>query len=170
MNPEEKSAAVAPRNRARTAAFLVLRFWLAACAIASGASKFAVASRRVSEDPETGETVVSLVREYAFGNYVGVPAREFERLLGDPLLPDWTLHAFRFALGPVLILAGAALLLGAGTRVALCVLGAVFVALSFGLSLTDPSGSAGTLGVYVLAVAAALLLADANRFCVSVKY
>lgn len=154
----------------RTAAFLVLRFWLASCALASGASKFAVTSRRICENPETGETVVELVREYAPGNYVGVPAREFERLLGDPLLPDWTLQAFQYALGPTLILAGAALFVGAGTRIALCVLGAVFVALSFGLSLTDPSGSAGTLGVYVLAIAAALRLSDSNRFCVSAKY
>ena len=159
-----------PCSGTRTLAFLILRFWIACTALASGLAKFSRAEKVFEENPETGEMSSTLVRNYAWEFYNGVPAREFERLLGDALFPEWVLQAFYYALGPALILCGLALLLGIATRMSLVVLGLIFVALSFGLSLIDTSGSAGTLGIYVIAIAGALLLADNNRFCLSRKF
>lgn len=163
----------APRSRSlspKTLAFLILRLWLGFAAVAAGLAKFSQSQKIFTENIETGETVAEVVRSYALQNYIGAPAREFSQLLGDPLLPNWALHAFYYALGPALIFFGVTLLLGIGTRVSLFALGLIFVALTFGLSLIDPSGSAGTLGIYVLAVAAALALSDSNRFCLTKRF
>ena len=157
-------------SRARTLAFLILRFWIGCAALASGLAKFSHTEKVFEENPETGEMSATLVRNYALEFYNGVPTREFERLLGDALFPEWILHAFYYALGPALIACGLALLIGVATRISLFVLGLIFAALGFGLSLIDTTGSAGTLGIYVIAIAGALLLADNNRFCLSRKF
>lgn len=159
-----------PALSPRTLAFLILRLWLGAVAIASGLAKFAQSQKVFTEDLESGEMTSAILRTYSPEHYVGAPVREFEQLLGDPLLPTWVLQAFYYALGPALILFGSTLLLGLGTRISLFALGLIFVALTFGLALIDPSGSAGTLGIYILAIAAALALADHNRFCLLRKF
>ena len=172
MDSNDNSASAHPCScsRARTSAFLLLRFWIGGTALASGLAKFSQAEKVFEENPETGEMSATLVRNYAWEFYNGVPAREFERLLGDALLPEWLLRAFYYALGPALIVCGIALLIGVATRISLFALGLIFVALSFGLSLIDTSGSAGTLGIYTIAIVGALLLADNNRFCLSRKF
>lgn len=159
-----------PTAFSRTLAFLILRFWLGGAALASGLNKFGQSEKIFEENPETGEMTASVIRNYAFDFYKGVPAKEFERLLGDALLPECVLQVFYYALGPALILSGACLLIGCMTRSALFVIGLIFAALTFGLSLIDSSGSAGTLGIYTLAVVAALLLSDNNRLCISKKF
>lgn len=171
-NPPRNDDSV-PCSRAlspQTLAFLILRLWIGAAAVAAGLAKFARSEKVFTENFETGETLAEVVRSYSLQNYVGAPAREFSQLLGDPLLPNWALHAFYYALGPSLVFFGATLLLGIATRTSLFALGLIFAALTFGLSLIDPSGSAGTLGIYALAVAAALALSDANRFCLTKRF
>lgn len=163
---ETRTPALSPR----TLAFLLLRFWIGFSATASGLAKFVRAEKIFEENPETGEVTARLSRTYSLDAYNGVPAREFEQLLGDALFPELLLQAFYYAVGPALILFGMSLIFGLATRVSLCALGLIFIALTFGLALIDPSGSAGTLGIYVLAIAAALLLADSNRFCLSRKF
>lgn len=174
MDSNDNSASVPAEKKSpfssRALAFLVLRFWLGSAALASGLAKFSRAEKIFEENPETGEMTATLVRNYGFDNYIGVPAREFEKLLGDALFPEWLLQAFYYAIGPALIFFGATLLLGIATRISLVALGLIFVALTFGLSLIEPSEAAGTLGIYALAIAGALLLADDNRFCLSKKF
>lgn len=174
MLSDDNTASVPAENPAcppaRTLAFLVLRLWIGASALASGLAKFARSEKIFEENPETGEMTASIARNYDFDSYVGVPAREFEKLLGDALLPEWLLHVFYYAIGPALILFGSGVLLGIATRTSLFALGMIFAALTLGLSLIDPSGSAGTLGIYTLAIAGALLLSDANRFCIWRKF
>lgn len=163
----------APRSRSlstKTLAFLVLRLWLGFAAVGSGLAKFSQSQKVFTENVETGETVAEIARSYALQNYIGAPAREFAQLLGDPFLPDWMLHSFYYTLGPALIFFGATLLIGLGTRISLFALGLIFVALTFGLSLIDPSGSAGALGIYVLAITVALTLSDDNRFCLTKRF
>lgn len=157
-------------NSSKTLAFLVLRLWIGFSALASGLAKFVRTEKVFEENPDTGEMTARVLRSYSFDAYNGIPAREFERFLGDPLFPECVLQAFYYAIGPVLILSGASLIIGFATRISLVLLGLIFVALSFGLSLIDPSGSAGILGIYILAIACALLFADANRFCISRKF
>lgn len=169
-NTSSDSAEKTPNSSAKTLAFLVLRAWIGSAALASGLAKFSHSEKVFEENSETGEMTAHIVRSYSLDSYNGIPAKEFERLLGDALFPEWLLHAFYYAIGPVLIFLGATLLLGLATRTSLFVLGLIFAALTFGLSLIDPSGSAGILGIYVLAIAGALALADANRFCISRKF
>lgn len=169
---ENPSSGDTPSRRIspRTLAFLVLRLWIGAVAVASGLAKFAQSQKVFEENPETGEMSASTLRSYSTEYYVGAPAREFDQLLGDPLLPDWVLNTFYYALGPSLIFFGITLLLGLGTRISLFALGLIFIVLTFGLALIDTSGSAGILGIYILAIAAALALADDNRFCLLQKF
>lgn len=154
----------------RAFAALLLRLWLGFSAIGSGLAKFATAEKVFEENPETGEMTARIVRTYSPDFYNGIPAREFERLLGDTLFPEWILQAFYYAVGPALILLGSALVIGFATRTSLFLLGLIFVALTFGLSLIDSSGTPGTLGIYLLAIVAALLLGDSDRFRVLRKF
>lgn len=154
---------------ARTLAFLLLRFWLAVRAIATGLDKFSAPRRHVSENLETGEMSVRVVKEYALENYVGVPVPQFEALLGNPIFPEWLLHAFAFILGPVLILLGVMLLLGIFTRSALFALGGIFVLLTLGLSFLETVGSS-VLGIHVVIAATALTLSRYNKFSLTKRF
>jgi thiosulfate dehydrogenase [quinone] large subunit len=77
---------------------------------------------------------------------------------------------FNYMLGPAFILTGIMLLVGLGTRLSLLAQGLLFIALTVGLVLIDQNDGVAYLGIHIGLVAAALLLAQHNRFAVLKKW
>ncbi|MBI2498544.1 MAG: DoxX family membrane protein, partial [Opitutae bacterium] len=98
-----------------TAAFLLLRLFLALRALLAGLEKF-----------ESGGI-------YSLANYAKNMDRMATGITGASFLPLWATRPFAFAIGYVLLALGAALLLGLKTRISLFLMGLVYVGLSFGL-------------------------------------
>lgn len=161
-----------------TFAFLVLRLWLGLRALFVGIQKFG-AYKSVAMpliDPSTGQPDASGVmvnvniKSYALANYAGIPAALKDKFAHEPLLPKFAVVAFDHILGPAFILTGIMLLIGLGTRISLLVQGLIFVALTVGLVLIDQNDGVAWLGIHVGLVAAALVLAEHNRFRVLAKW
>jgi thiosulfate dehydrogenase [quinone] large subunit len=161
-----------------TLAYLVLRLWLGSRALFVGIEKFG-SYRSVAMpliDPSTGQPDASGVmvnvniKTYALANYTGVPAALRDKFAHEPLLPKFALVAFDKMLGPAFILTGIMLLAGLGTRVSLLAQALIYIALSIGLILIDQPDGVAYLGIHIGLVAAALLLAQYNRFTVLKKW
>lgn len=161
-----------------TFAFWTLRLWLGVRALFVGIQKYA-AYKTVAMpliDPTTGQPDASgvmtnvSVKSYALANYAGIPAAFRDRFANEPLFPKFALTLFDHILGPAFILTGIMLLVGLGTRVSLLAQGLLFVALTVGLVLIDQNDGVAWLGIHVGLVAAALLLAQHNRFAVLRKW
>jgi thiosulfate dehydrogenase (quinone) large subunit len=161
-----------------TFAFWTLRLWLGVRALFVGIQKYA-AYKTVAMpliDPTTGQPDASgvmtnvSVKSYALANYAGIPAAFRDRFANEPLFPKFALSLFDHILGPAFILTGIMLLVGLGTRVSLLAQGLLFVALTVGLVLIDQNDGVAWLGIHVGLVAAALLLAQHNRFAVLKKW
>ncbi len=129
-----------------TAAFLLLRLFLALRALLAGLEKF-----------ESGGV-------YSFANY----ARNMERMAvgitGASFLPVWATRPFALSLGYILLALGFALLVGLKTRVALILMGLIYVGLSFGLMAVQENEGVAWLAGYVLMTAVALVLSRYDRF------
>jgi len=161
-----------------TFAYLVLRLWLGVRSLFVGIEKFgsyrSVATPLI--DPSTGQPDASGVmvnvniKSYALANYVGIPAALRDKFAHDPLLPKFALVAFDKMLGPAFILTGLMLLIGLGTRLSLLAQALIYIALSVGLVLIDQPDGVAYLGIHIGLVAAALLLAQHNRFTVLKKW
>lgn len=161
-----------------TFAYLVLRLWLGVRSLFVGIEKFgsyrSVATPLI--DPSTGQPDASGVmvnvniKSYALANYVGIPAALRDKFAHDPLLPKFALVAFDKMLGPAFILTGLMLLVGLGTRLSLLAQALIYIALSVGLVLIDQPDGVAYLGIHIGLVAAALLLAQHNRFTVLKKW
>lgn len=130
----------------RTAAFLLLRLFLAIRALMAGWEKF-----------ESGGT-------YSLANYAKNMERMATGITGASFLPLWATKAFAFSLGYLLLALGAALLLGVKTRLALTLMGLLYVGLAFGLMAVQENEGVAWLTVYVVMTAYALTLARHNRF------
>jgi thiosulfate dehydrogenase [quinone] large subunit len=161
-----------------TFAYLVLRLWLGARALFIGIEKFG-SYRSVAMpliDPSTGQPDASGVmvnvniKSYALANYAGIPAALRDKFAHDPLFPKFALMAFDKMLGPAFILTGIMLLVGLGTRLSLLAQALIYIALTVGLILIDQPDGVAYLGIHVGLVAAALLLAQHNRFTVLKKW
>ena len=161
-----------------TFAFLLLRLWLGVRALFVGIEKFA-AYKSVAMpliDPATGQPDASGVmvnvniKSYALANYAGIPAGLSEKFAHQPLLPKFAMVPFNYMLGPAFILTGIMLLVGLGTRLSLLAQGLLFIALTVGLVLIDQNDGVAYLGIHIGLVAAALLLAQHNRFAVLKKW
>ncbi len=161
-----------------TFAFLALRLWLGVRALFVGIQKFA-AYHSVAVpliDPTTGQPDASgvmvnvNVKAYAWANYAGMSEALKDKFAQDPLFPKFALTAFDRMLGPAFILTGIMLLIGLGTRVSLLAQGALFIALTVGLVLIDQNDGVAYLGIHIGLVAAALMLAQYNRFAVLKKW
>jgi thiosulfate dehydrogenase (quinone) large subunit len=161
-----------------TFAYLVLRLWLGARSLFVGIEKYG-SYRSVAMpliDPSTGQPDASGVmvnvniKSYALANYVGVPAALRDKFAHEPLLPKFAWVAFDKALGPAFILTGIMLLAGLGTRLSLLVQALIYIALTVGLILIDQPDGVAYLGIHIGLVAAALLLAQHNRFTVLKKW
>lgn len=152
-----------------TLGMLILRLWLSVRALQSGLEKFAgtsVSSQAVQIDgaPDAyGLTEATTSKVYALSYHQGVPAALYEKFAAEPLLPAWGLALFNSMLGPVLILLGLSLLLGFATRVTLFAMGLIYTGLTFGLILLKQDAGVAWLGIHILLIVAALVLAKHNR-------
>jgi thiosulfate dehydrogenase (quinone) large subunit len=161
-----------------TFAYLVLRLWLGVRSLFIGIEKFS-AYKSVAMpliDPTTGQPDASGVmvnvniKSYALANYAGVPAAFRDKFAQEPLFPKFALVAFDKMLGPAFILTGIMLLIGLGTRLSLLAQALIYIALTVGLVLIDQPDGVAYLGIHIGLIAAALLLAQHNRFTVLKKW
>lgn len=129
-----------------TAAFLLLRLFLALRALMTGLEKF-----------ESGGT-------YSFANYYKNMGRMATGITGASFLPLWATKFFAHSLGYALLVLGATLLLGLKTRCSLVLMGLLYVGLSFGLMAVQENEGVAWLAGYVLITAVALVLSRHDRF------
>lgn len=180
-------------NLTYTMAFWLLRFWLAARAIGTGLTKFQgtkevvkdagglsaddvdilqdMASNAAGGPPV--EKVTETVQALGFHFYHGLPAKgpmTVDTFSASPLMPSFMVQPYAFVLGYALIALGVALLLGICTRVSLFLMGLLYISLTWGFIILEPSmgpnAAAGIayLGVHLVLIVGALLLADYNKF------
>ena len=178
-------------------AFWLLRFWLAARAIGTGLTKFQTkvnaevpnlekakeikemmaagmdkqsAIDSVADMPDTVEKVVDTL---SFSAYHGLPETgpmTVETFSESPLMPAFMVEPYAMVLGYALIALGLALLLGVCTRVTLFLMGLLYVSLTYGFIILEPTlrdaSAAGIayLGVHMIMIVGALILAKHNRF------
>jgi thiosulfate dehydrogenase [quinone] large subunit len=138
----------APGRCELTAAFLLLRLFLALRALMSTAEKF-----------ELGGT-------YSMANYQSNMGHMAAGITGASFLPLWATRAFAMPLGFILLVLGVALLLGLKTRLTLIVMGLLYTGLAFGLMAVQQGDGVAWLGVYLALIVAALVLVRYNRFAV----
>ena len=160
-----------------TFAMLLLRLWLAVRAIQTAIEKFAGSATvkrplldEFGEPDITGAVAEVKVKVYGLAHYHGVPDALAAKFADEPLLPKVLLGLYDKALGPALLLAGLALLFGAGTRVALFAMGLIYVSLTWGLILLGQDGGIAWLGTHMALIVAALLLAKYNRFALRSRW
>lgn len=128
-----------------TVAFLLLRLFLALRALLAGIEKF-----------ESGGV-------YSLANYAKNMERMATGITGASFLPLWATRPFAFSIGYILLVLGAALLLGLKTRISLTLMGLVYVGLSFGLMAVQENEGVAWLAGYVLMTAVALVLSRYDR-------
>jgi len=158
-------------------AFLLLRGWLGLRALLAGVEKYgaykSVQKPLLDEhgQPDASGAVIDLkVKFYDLANYHGIPSALRTKFENEVLLPGFALNLFDKILGPALILAGVMLLLGLGTRLSLFVQGVIYIALSVGLILINQPDGIAWLGIHVVLVAMALLLAKHNKLALLKKW
>src|SRR6185295_13973998 len=120
-----------PAACGHTAAFLLLRIFLALRALMSAVEKF-----------ESGGS-------YSLENYHTNMTRMATGITGASFLPLWATKAFALPLGYVLLVLGVALLLGIKTRLALFMSGLLYIGLAFGLMAVQQGDGVAWLGVYL---------------------
>ena len=180
-------------NLTYTMAFWLLRFWLAARAIGTGLTKFQGTKEVVKDVGDLGADEVDILQDMAsnaaggppvekatetvqalgFQFYHGLPAKgpmTVDTFSASPLMPSFMVQPYAFVLGYALIALGVALLLGICTRVSLFLMGLLYISLTWGFIILEPSmgpnAAAGIayLGVHLVLIVGALLLADYNKF------
>lgn len=159
-----------------TLALLLLRLWLGFRALQTGIEKFAgVRSTEVAVEVDGKENAYGLVnmdteKFYSFSNMHGIPRALYDRLLAEPLIPQFALNVYDAILAPLLLVLGVTVLLGIGLRVSLFVMGLVYTSLTFGLILIGQDAGVAWLGIHVLLIVLALLHARYNRFSVMKRF
>ena len=128
-----------------TAAFVLLRLFLGLRTLFAGIEKF-----------ESKGT-------YSVQNYRENMTHMAQGITGASFLPLWATRGFALSLGYLLIVLGAALLLGLKTRTTLFLTGLVYVGLSFGLMAVQESEGVAWLGIHIALFAGALMLVRHNR-------
>ena len=129
-----------------TWAFLILRLFLGLRTFFEGVEKF-----------EKHGT-------YSFANYYENMGRMAQGITGASFLPLWATLNYAHALGYILLILGAALLLGVKTRATLFLTGLLYVSLAFGLMAVQENEGVAWLGVYIGIIAGALVLVRHDRF------
>ena len=180
-------------NLTYTMAFWLLRFWLAARAIGTGLTKFQGKKEIVTNAEGLSADDINILQEMATNTAGGPPAEKItetvqtlgfefyhglpekgpmtvESFSASPLMPSFMVEPYALVLGFALIGLGAALLLGICTRVTLFLMGLLYISLTWGFIILEPSmgpsAAAGIayLGVHMVLIVGALLLADYNKF------
>ena len=187
------------QNITYTMAFWLLRFWLAARAIGTGLTKFIGKQEMAVDNPAFKEEVAKFVKDgltqaeavdaakatgiaekvnqmvdvLSISNYHGLPAKgpmTVETFSASPLMPTFAVEPYAFVLGFALIGLGLTTLLGICTRLSLFLMGLLYISLTYGFIILEPSmgpsAAAGIayLGVHMILIVAALMLADYNKF------
>jgi thiosulfate dehydrogenase [quinone] large subunit len=161
---------------ALTYASWMLRLWLAVRAIQTGVEKYAgtkAADQVVNVDGapnEYGLTAAGSVKQYALENYHGVPATLMKKFEAEPLMLKFALPLYDKILGPALIILGLTILLGFAYRTSLFLLGLLYISLTWGLILIKQDDGVSWLGVHMILIALALMLADHNRLGILKKW
>jgi len=161
-----------------TAAFLVLRGWLAVRAILAGIEKFGAYKtiQKPFVDPTTGMVdpsgaMIEIKQKYySLTNYAGIPQSLKDKFAAEPMLPHAMTTPFYAVLGWALIALGIMLLVGVGTRISLFLQGILYIALTAGLILIKQEDGVAWLGIHVALVAFALTIAKYNRFTLLRKW
>ena len=173
-----------PRNLALTYGALLLRFWLAVRAIQTGIEKYAgsVGSDQLVKIDGVantqGLTSTDSAKEYALSHYHGVPAALLKKFEAEPLMSSHTvlgihidpLKIYDVILGPTLLVLGLAILLGIANRTSLFLLGLLYISLTWGLILIKQDDGVAWLGIHMILIVMALMLADHNRFAICKKW
>ena len=161
---------------ALTYASWMLRLWLAVRAIQTGVEKYAgtkAADQVVNVDGapnEYGLTAAGSVKQYALENYHGVPQALMKKFDAEPLMPGFGLPLYDKILGPALIVLGLTILLGIAYRTSLFLLGLLDISLTWGLILIKQDDGVSWLGVHMILIALALMVADHNRLSILKKW
>jgi len=155
---------------------LLLRLWLAMRAIQTGFEKYAgskASQEAVNIDGAAntyGLTASASVKHYALDNYHGVPQALMEKFKAEPLMNEAMLRLYDRVLGPALIVLGITILLGIASRASLFLLGLLYISLTWGLILIKQDEGVSWLGVHMIMVVMALVLAEHNRFTLLKKW
>lgn len=173
----EESCCQQPKLALTYGSFL-LRLWLAMRAIQTGLEKYAGTS--TSDQPVTvdgapneyGLTAATSTKEYALSHYHGVPQALYEKFAKEPLMTATSLKIYDIVLGPALIILGVTILLGLAYRTSLFALGLLYISLTWGLILLGDMGTPGVawLGIHMILIVMALVLADHNRLAILKKW
>jgi thiosulfate dehydrogenase [quinone] large subunit len=157
-------------------ASMLLRLWLAMRAIQTGIEKYAgskASQEAVNIDGAAnsyGLTASASVKRYALENYHGVPQALMEKFKAEPLMSEAMLRFYDRVLGPALIVLGVTILLGIASRASLFLLGMLYISLTWGLILIKQDEGVAWLGVHMIMVVMALVLAEHNRFTLLKKW
>lgn len=127
-------------------AFLVLRLFLGLRTLIAGLEKF-----------EANKT-------FSISNYNENMARIAKGISDYSMIPPWASGAFASSLGYLLVILGAAILLGIKNRWSLFFAGLVYTGLGFGLMAVQEGEGVAWIGVQVLMFVVALCLVRNERF------
>jgi thiosulfate dehydrogenase [quinone] large subunit len=103
-------------------------------------------------------------------HYHGVPKGLYDKFLEEPLMLKTMLPVYDKVLGPALIVLGATILLGLAYRTSLFLLGALYISLTWGLILLKQDEGVSWLGVHMILIVMALMLAEYNRISILKKW
>lgn len=173
MTPEISTTA---NKLALTYGALLLRIWLAVRAIQTGIEKYAgttASDTAVTIDGAVnsyGLTAGAAVKNYSLASYHGVPAALMKKFEAEPMMLKFMLPIYDKILGPALLILGFTILLGIASRTSLFLLGLLYVSLTWGLILIKQDDGVSWLGIHIIIVAMALMLAEHNRFVILKKW
>lgn len=146
----ETSASNVPCNSAArceyTAAFLLLRLFLGMRTLLAGMEKF------------------EANKGYSMENYSANMGRMAKGISEYSFIPVWAANIFAQPLGFLLLILGAAIILGIKSRVTLFLAGLLYVGLAFGLAAVQEGEGVAWIGMQVMMFAFALTLAGSERF------
>lgn len=156
---------------------LLLRVWLAVRAIQTGVEKYAAlkGSQKLilldGKVNEYGLTDPLPAKEYAFGNYHGVPEALMTKFTEEPIMMkmSWALPLYDKILGPALLILGLTILVGFFTRTSLFLLGLLYISLTWGLILIREDSGVAWLGIHMIMIVMALMLSKHHRLCLLKK-
>jgi len=155
---------------------LLLRGWLGVRAIQTGIEKYSgmqMTDQTVllnGTPNEQGLTASASSKAYALVNYHGVPKGLYDKFVGEPLMPKFMLPIYDKVLGPALLVLGLTILLGIASRTSLFFLGLLYISLTWGLILIKQDDGVSWLGVHMILIVMALMLAEYNRFTIIKKW
>lgn len=164
---------------------MLLRLWLAVRAIQTGVEKYSgigMTDQAVKVDGvpnEQGLTAATSFKEYAMTHYHGVPQGLYDKFKAEPMmnlkvmnidLTSWMLPMYDKVLGPALIVLGLLIFLGVCYRTSLFLLGLLYVSLTFGLILLKQDDGVSWLGIHMILIVMALMLAKYNRLSTLKKW